>query len=84
MTSRRWCSARRLRLAAAHAVDTGSRVVREATALVGADALHRSHPLERLARDTEMLRHHVVVSPSTREQLGTVLLGAYEGPAAFV
>ena len=74
----------RLRLAAAHAVDTGSRVVREATALVGADALHRSHPLERLARDTEMLRHHVVVSPSTREQLGTVLLGAYEGPAAFV
>ena len=74
----------RLRLAAAHAVDTGSRVVRETIALVGADALHRSHPLERLARDTEMLRNHVVVSPSTREQLGTVLLGAYEGPEGFV
>jgi hypothetical protein len=26
----------------------------------------------------------VVVSPSTREQLGTVLLGTYEGPQAFV
>jgi alkylation response protein AidB-like acyl-CoA dehydrogenase len=74
----------RLRLAAAHAVDISSRVVRESIALVGADALHRSHPLERLARDTEMLRNHVVVSPSTREQLGTVILGAYEGPAAFV
>ncbi len=74
----------RLRLAAADAVDTGARVVREAIALVGADALHRSHPLERLARDTEMLRNHVVVSPSTREQLGTVVLGAYEGPEAFV
>ena len=74
----------RLRLAAAHAVETGSQVVREAISLVGADALHRSHPLERLARDTEMLRNHVVVSPSTREQLGTVLLGTYEGPPAFV
>jgi hypothetical protein len=31
-----------------------------------------------------MLRNHVAVSPSTREQLGTVLLAAYEGPAAFV
>ena len=55
----------RLRLAAAHAVDTGAHVVREAISLVGADALHRSHPLERLARDVEMLRNHVVVSPST-------------------
>ena len=74
----------RLRLAAAHAVDTGAHVVREAISLVGADALHRSHPLERLARDAEMLRNHVVVSPSTREQLGTVLMGTYEGPPGLV
>jgi indole-3-acetate monooxygenase len=74
----------RLRLAAAHAVDTGSNVVRETMSLVGADALHRSHPLERLARDTEMLRNHVAVSPSTREQLGTVLLRTYEGPPGLV
>jgi len=74
----------RLRLQSGHAVDTASHVVRQAISLVGADALHRSHPLERLARDTEMLRNHVVVSPSTREQLGTVLLGSYEGPPAFV
>ena len=74
----------RLRLAAGHAVDTGSHVVRQAISLVGADALHRAHPLERLARDAEMLRNHVVVSPSTREQLGTVLLGTYEGPPGFV
>jgi alkylation response protein AidB-like acyl-CoA dehydrogenase len=74
----------RLRLQTAHAVDTGSDIVRRAISLVGADALHRSHPLERLARDTEMLRNHVAVSSSTREQLGTVLLESYEGPAAFV
>jgi alkylation response protein AidB-like acyl-CoA dehydrogenase len=74
----------RLRLAAAHAVDTGAHVVREAISLVGADAMRRSHPLERLARDAEMLRTHVVVSPSTREQLGAVLLDTYEGPAGFV
>jgi alkylation response protein AidB-like acyl-CoA dehydrogenase len=74
----------RLRLAAAHAVDTGAHVVREAISLVGADALHRSHPLERLARDAEMLRNHVVVSPSTREQLGTVLMGTYEGPPGLI
>jgi alkylation response protein AidB-like acyl-CoA dehydrogenase len=74
----------RLRLAAAHAVDIGAQVVRDAVSLVGADALHRAHPVERLARDVEMLRNHVAVSPSTREQLGSVLLGVYEGPQGFV
>jgi alkylation response protein AidB-like acyl-CoA dehydrogenase len=74
----------RLRLAAAHAVDGGARIVREAISLVGADALHRAHPMERLTRDAEMLRNHVAVSPSTREQLGAVLLGSYQGPPAFI
>jgi hypothetical protein len=58
--------------------------VRQAITLIGADALQRAHPLERLARDVEMLRNHVVVSPSTREQLGLVLLGHYDGPPGFV
>jgi alkylation response protein AidB-like acyl-CoA dehydrogenase len=74
----------RVRLAAAHAVDTAADVVRQAISLIGADALHRAHPLERLGRDVEMLRNHVVVSPSTREQLGMVVLGTYEGPPGFV
>ena len=74
----------RLRLAAAAAIRTGADVVREAQLLTGADALHRSHPLERLGRDTQMLLNHVVTNPSTREQLATVLLGSYQGPAAFV
>ncbi len=50
-------------------------MVRQAQALVGADALHRGHTLERLVRDTQMLLHHVVCSPSTTEQLGTVVFG---------
>ena len=45
----------RLRLAAAEAVATGADVVRTAALLVGADATHRSHPLERLTRDSQML-----------------------------
>ena len=74
----------RLRLAAAAAIRTGADVVREAQLLIGADALHRAHPLERLGRDTQMLLNHVVTSPSTREQLATVLLGTYQGPPAFI
>jgi alkylation response protein AidB-like acyl-CoA dehydrogenase len=74
----------RLRLAAAAAIRTGADVVREAQLLTGADALHRSHPLERLGRDTHMLLNHVVTSPSTREQLAAVLLGSYEGPRSLI
>lgn len=74
----------RLRLAAAAAIHTGADVVRAAQLLTGADALHRAHPLERLGRDTHMLLNHVVTNPSTREQLATVLLGTYQGPAALI
>jgi alkylation response protein AidB-like acyl-CoA dehydrogenase len=74
----------RLRLAACVAAQTGAHVVRRATLLVGADALHRSHPLERLGRDTQMLLNHVTVNPSSREQLGNVLLGTYQGPPGFI
>ena len=70
----------RLRLAAAEAVATGVDVVRTAILLVGADATHRSHPLERLARDSQMLSHHTTVNAPSSERLGTVLLGTYEGP----
>ena len=58
--------------------------MRQAQALVGADATHRGHVLERLVRDTQMLQHHVACSPSTTEQLGSVLLGTYAGPDAFI
>ena len=72
----------RLRLAAADAVATGAEVVRDAALLVGADATHRSHPLERLTRDSQMLVHHVSVNAPSQERLGTVLLGSYGGPPA--
>ena len=74
----------RLRLAAAEAVATGADVVRTATLLVGADATHRSHPLERLTRDSQMLSHHVSVNAPSQERLGTVLLGSYNGPAGLI
>jgi alkylation response protein AidB-like acyl-CoA dehydrogenase len=74
----------RLRLAAADAVATGAEVVRTAALLVGADATHRSHPLERLTRDSQMLVHHVSVNAPSQERLGAVLLGSYSGPAGLI
>jgi alkylation response protein AidB-like acyl-CoA dehydrogenase len=70
----------RLRLAAAEAVATATEVVRAAALTVGADATHRSHPLERLTRDSQMLSHHASVNGPAQERLGTVLLGSYTGP----
>ena len=74
----------RLRLAAAHAVDAATEVVRAASVLVGADSVYRSHPLERLIRDSHMLAHHASVSATSREQLGAVLLGSYRGPLGAI
>ena len=74
----------RLRLAAIEAVATGADVVRTAALLVGADAAQRSHPMERLTRDTQMLIHHVSVNASAQERLGNVLLGSYDGPAGLI
>ncbi len=74
----------RLRLAAIEAVTTGADVVRTAALLVGADAVQRSHPMERLTRDSQMLVHHVSVNTSAQERLGNVLLGSYDGPAGLI
>jgi alkylation response protein AidB-like acyl-CoA dehydrogenase len=74
----------RLRLAAAHAVDVATEVVRTAALLVGADSTYRSHPLERLVRDSQMLTHHASVNATSREQLGAVLLGSYRGPLGAI
>jgi alkylation response protein AidB-like acyl-CoA dehydrogenase len=74
----------RLRLAATDAVAIGADVVRSAALLVGADATHRSHPLERLVRDSQMLQHHASVSAPSQERLGSVLLGSFDGPAGLI
>jgi alkylation response protein AidB-like acyl-CoA dehydrogenase len=74
----------RLRLAAAEAVATATDVVRTAALLVGADATHRSHPLERLTRDSHMLAHHASVNGPAQERLGSVLLGSYNGPVGTI
>ena len=75
---------RHARLAAADAVATGADLIRAAALLVGADATHRTHPLERLTRDSQMLVHHVSVNAPSQERLGTVLLGSYRGPAGLI
>jgi indole-3-acetate monooxygenase len=74
----------RIRLAAIEAVTAGADVVRTAALLVGADAANRSHPMERLTRDSQMLVHHVSVNTSAQERLGNVLLGSYDGPVGLI
>jgi alkylation response protein AidB-like acyl-CoA dehydrogenase len=74
----------RLRLAAAEAVAVATDVVRAAALVVGADATHRSHPLERLTRDSQMLSHHASVNGPAQERLGSVLLGSYAGPVGTI
>jgi alkylation response protein AidB-like acyl-CoA dehydrogenase len=74
----------RLRLAAARAVRVGADVVQGAAHIVGADALHRGQPLERLVRDARMLVSHVSVNDAAMQRCGEVLLGAYDGPDGLV
>ena len=58
--------------------------MRTAALLVGADATHRSHPMERLTRDSQMLSHHVAVNAPSRELFGALLLGSYHGPPGVI
>lgn len=50
---------------------------------VGADALYRGYPLERIRRDAVAVGSHVVHQPKSYEPIGAALLGGDIGPAYF-
>ena len=63
------------RIAAMHAVETVAAVTRSANTLGGGSSVYAASPLQRHARDAEVITHHFTVSPHTWEEAGRVLLG---------
>lgn len=64
-----------LRIAATHAVSTAAAVAESAYRLGGGGAIYASSPLQRRFRDAHVATQHMLVSPSTWELTGRLLLG---------
>jgi alkylation response protein AidB-like acyl-CoA dehydrogenase len=64
-----------LRLAATHLTRTAADVCRTMYDLGGGSAVYTTSPLQRRFRDAHVATQHVMVSPSTLELCGRVLLG---------
>ena len=65
-----------LYLAGTHAVQTAAEVVRLMGNIAGATRTERGHPLDRINRDMETLRHHGFVNESRYASVAQVLWGA--------
>ncbi|MEZ4278906.1 MAG: acyl-CoA dehydrogenase family protein [Myxococcota bacterium] len=66
---------RDLRLATTHATQASAAVVGRMYTLAGGSAVYRSSPLQRIFRDVHVATQHMMVSPSTLELTGRLLLG---------
>ncbi len=64
-----------LRLACAHAAQTGADVTRAVYDLAGGAAVFLDNQLQRRFRDAHVITHHIMVAPSVFELAGRVLLG---------
>ena len=67
--------AKRLRLAATHAVRTSAEVVRSMYDLAGGTAIYDDSPLQRRFRDAHTATAHFQVNEASRELPGRILLG---------
>jgi alkylation response protein AidB-like acyl-CoA dehydrogenase len=63
------------RLATTHAVRAAAEAVDLMYDLAGGTAVYRRSPLSRIFRDIHVATQHVMVSPSTLELTGRLLLG---------
>lgn len=66
---------RDIRLATTHATQASAAVVGRMYALAGGSAVYRSSPLQRIFRDAHVATQHMMVSSSTLELTGRLLLG---------
>jgi indole-3-acetate monooxygenase len=64
-----------VRIAAAHAVETGNVVAGMANTFGGSSSIYSKSSLQRHARDAEAVTHHFTVTPHVWEDAGRVLLG---------
>jgi alkylation response protein AidB-like acyl-CoA dehydrogenase len=65
-----------MRLAAAHAVESGVAVTDTAFTLAGGTAVYETSVLGRCLRDAHVMTQHIMVAPKLNETLGKHLLGA--------
>ena len=65
-----------LYLAGTHGVQASARVVRTVADIAGTTALYESHPLARIVRDMEMLRHHGFANENRFASVAQVYWGA--------
>lgn len=72
-----------LRLSATHAAHTGRKVVLEAFDLAGTGAIYETHPMQRFLRDALIPAQHAMLSTTTYEAAGALLLGLEAGIPSF-
>jgi alkylation response protein AidB-like acyl-CoA dehydrogenase len=72
-----------LRLGATHAAHTGRQVVLDVFDLAGTGAIYETHPLQRFLRDALIPAQHAMLSTTTYEAAGALLLGLEAGIPSF-
>lgn len=64
-----------LRLSASHAAHASAEVVQSAYRVAGMSAIHRSHPLQQILRDSLVVTQHAALNDATFEAAGALLAG---------
>jgi len=68
-----------LRLSATHAAHTSAEVVQQAYRIAGMAAIHKSHRLQRILRDSMVVTQHASLSEGTYEAAGAMFTGIPPG-----
>jgi len=68
-----------LRLSATHAAHTSAEVVQQAYRIAGMAAIHKSHRLQRIVRDSMVVTQHASLSEGTYEAAGAIFTGVMPG-----
>src|SRR3984893_1443229 len=68
-----------LRLSATHAAHASAEVVQQAYRIAGIAAIHKSHRLQRIVRDSMVVTQHASLSEGTYEAAGAILTGVMPG-----
>jgi indole-3-acetate monooxygenase len=68
-----------LRLSATHAAHASAEVVQQAYRIAGMAAIHKSHRLQRILRDSMVVTQHASLSEGTYEAAGAIFTGVMPG-----
>jgi alkylation response protein AidB-like acyl-CoA dehydrogenase len=63
------------RIASNQATEAASQVARTVSSLAGGSSVYNTSPLQRHARDADVITHHMIASPQVWEDAGRTLLG---------